>query len=343
MLEESLKLCEKLMGPKPQVEVYSDNLTAVYLDSLSTRAGKLFRYKMFLNKFDIKVQHRQGKLNTVADMLSRLKYEGQPIVSMEEETDEHALISEAHDPLEPMLTGKVEEPPNLVCVGENWSGFPGVTPDRTGDVQGPDTMGFCMFNPPPGDSEPDLTSSFPFTEMVDTPDPTPQTVPDALPQHVSISDDHASNSDQQDQVDQSEGNSAIPLDKFVTDDHGPLFDDWEEIQSQQVLDIYSYVLRNTKMLALEQSTDTDSADLYQYKLDKSLPENLIRACQVMAEEDQYKMTEKGVLFRKFQPQAGQKMCFQLVLPTKYRFRITNLFHHGLHESHRGFHSLLHIA
>ena len=147
--KESLKLCETLMGPKPQVEVYSDNLTAVYLDSLSARAGKLFRYKMFLNKFDIKVQHRQGKLNTVADMLSRLKYEGQPVLSMEEETDEHAMISEAHCPLDPIIMGSAEQPSQLVCFVENWSGFPGVSPDKTGDVQGPDTMGFCMFDPTP--------------------------------------------------------------------------------------------------------------------------------------------------------------------------------------------------
>ncbi len=69
-LLQSLKLCETLMGPKPEVEVYSDNITAVYLGSLSSRAGKLFRYKMFLNKFDIKVQHKQGKLIMAADMLS---------------------------------------------------------------------------------------------------------------------------------------------------------------------------------------------------------------------------------------------------------------------------------
>ena len=65
-----------------------------------------------MNRFDINVQHTQGKLNTVADMLSRLIYEGQEVVSMEEETDKHAMLSEAHCPLDPIITGHVDQPPN---------------------------------------------------------------------------------------------------------------------------------------------------------------------------------------------------------------------------------------
>ena len=86
------------------MEVYSDNLTAVYLDSLSCTTGKLFRYKMFLNNFKIKVQHKQGKLDMVADMLSRLVYDGQSVVSMGEQRDKHAVLSDGHCPFDPIIT-----------------------------------------------------------------------------------------------------------------------------------------------------------------------------------------------------------------------------------------------
>ena len=104
----------------------------------------------------------------------------------------------------------------------------------------------------------------------------------------------------------------------MKDDNNLSFDDWEGIMNQQVLDVYSYVLRSMRALAIEQSTDIDLVDMYAYKQDKTIPENFGWSKRVLAEEDRFKLTDKGILFRKFQSQAGQKMCHQLVLPAKHR-------------------------
>ena len=368
-LVESLKMCETIMGPNPSIEVYSDNLTAVYLASLAAKTGKLFRYKMFLNRFDIKVQHKEGKLNCVADMLSRLRYEGQPVVDDEEEPDTHALIMEAHCPFDDILTGQTDKGPRTVYAVQDSQGFPGVKEVPKAprfDEQGrPERRPFCMF---------DRFEDYNFPE--DEPRlgraPSPESVQESehrqnesinqgnmqqadvelevdatdTPYYAQDEDDEGVDERQwegDDQADRGADKLTDKVDEFMQDENGLFFDDWEQIQNQQVLDIYSYVLKNTRLLASEQSTDQDSADLYQYKDDKTLPGPMNRAKRVMAEEDRYLLTLKGILYRKFQPYPGHKMCHQLVLPAKYRFRITSLFHHGLHGSHRGFHSLLHLV
>ena len=388
-LVESLKLCEVLMGPNPAVEVYSDNLTTVYLNSLADKSGRLFRYKMYLNKFDIKVQHKQGKLNCVADLMSRLCYEGQPKADPEEEPDKHALISTAHSPFDEILAGQ-HMGSRRVCAVQDTGGFPGVEArTQTVDPQRenrPQPRGFCMFDrfedhnfgpdkrrtdrhpnkASKNTTESDMQKHTQYqggrqhTRELDPrrqktmntkntveeydKDEAYEVDPADLPIHLHEDEGQERDTDRESE---QEGEDKIgqpgKLDEFMHDDHGLFFDDWEDIENQQVLNIYSYVLRNTRVLSTEQATDRDSADLYQYKRDKTLPEQMNLARRVMAEEDKYYLTEKGILFRKFQPQPGHKMCHQLVLPSKYRSRIARLFHHGLHGSHRGFHSLLFLV
>ena len=53
--------------------------------------------------------------------------------------------------------------------------------------------------------------------------------------------------------------------EFMRDDNNILSDDWEDIMNQQVLDVYSYVLRSRRELPIEQATDIDSVDMYAYK------------------------------------------------------------------------------
>ncbi len=359
-LVESLKLCETLMGPNPSIDVYSDNLTTVYLNGLSAKTGRLFRYRMYLNKFEVKVCHKEGRLNCVADMLSRLEYEGQPTVE-EEEPDDHALITAAHCPFDEILTSDARLMPTRCC------------PIHVGNTK---PTRFCMFDrfeehnyPPKGHKhstgeangqgkghnphkqdthkaqahpQPDNQAGTQTDDMQNDKYMNPADVP------LQHEDNNDANGDLTDSDDdghekQNDDNDNDKGDSFMQDEHGLLFEDWEQIQDRQVNNIYSQILRNTRVLATEQATDRDSADMYQYKKDGTLPEPLNLAKRVMAEQDRYLMNDKGILYRQFQPQPGQKMCHQLVLPAKYRYRITRLFHHGLHGTHRGFHSLLFLV
>ncbi len=326
-LVESLKLCEILMGPKPKIEVYSDNLTTVYLDSLSSEAGKLFRYKMFLNRFDIKVHHKEGKLNSVADMLSRLQYDGQSVVSMGEETDKHAVISEGHCPFDPIITGEVPMPPELVCAVEDYSGFPGVKPEPVGELARPERMGFCMFDLAPISNHSHLPSDMSQQTIVtperDLSQPSPcldrtssksnkqtnQNMLDhlaKLPQQKNKHNKLTDKLDQQPSDNLSDAGTSESSSEFMKEDNNILFDDWEDIMNQQVLDVYSYVLRSTRELAIEQATDIDSDDMYAYKQNMSLPENFDRSKRVLAEEDRYKLTTRVSCLESFSLKQDRK-------------------------------------
>ncbi len=362
-LVESLKLCETLMGPNPSIDVYSDNLTTVYLNGLSAKTGRLFRYKMYLNKFDIKVCHKEGKLNCVADMLSRLEYEGQPSVE-EEEPDDHAVITEAHCPYDEILTSDAPPPkpmtfcpikstpprPCRFCMFDRFEehNYPpkvqkraqGVT-DRQGQKQTSDKQNI---NHAPTHQQTHKQAGLQAGGMqhdkyINTAD-----IPLG---HDDMNDE---NEDLTDSKDEGQGKQLEDNDDdndkddtFVQDPHGLLFEDWEQIQDRQVNDVYAHILRNTRLLSTEQATDKDSGDMYQFKKDNILPEPINLAKRVMAEQERYFLNDKGILYRQFQPQPGHKMCHQLVLPAKYRYRIARLFHHGLHGTHRGFHSLLFLV
>ncbi len=392
-LVESLKLCETLMGPHPDIEVYSDNLTNVYLDSLSEKSGRLFRYRMYLNRFNLDVKHKKGKLNFVADMLSRMSYVGQPEVSIEEEPDSHALINEGHVLDDPIISGEVgdvNDMPKWVSVTQDLSGYPGTKEkarhydyDSDGQRYG---SRFCMFdgfeehNFPPqkrqtsnqsstmtsntrqqnkkstykygseavqNDSDFDEADQPHITYNSDHDYPTVRIQPNTTKHGQTHQDDQRAGRQGKDAGMQTDEESMPEeqekVDQFWSDEHGLRHEDIEGIQNQEVLNLYSQVLRNARVLATEQATDRDSADMYQYKLDKTLPEALNMARRVMAEEDKYYLTDSGVLYRKFHPQPGARMYHQLVLPSKHRFKIASLFHHGLHGSHRGFHALLYLV
>ncbi len=348
-LVESLKLCENMMGFRPQLEVYSDNLTNVYLHKLADRTGRLFRYHLYLTKFDIRVQHKQGKMNCVADLMSRIKYHGQPVLSDEEEPDKHSAISAAHCPYDELITGK-RKPGRL-----KHSYIAPVTEDKN---RTPKRRGFCMFDvfdehnyPPESPTDTSMKNNVPTRHFRYNEDSDDENEYDELDkadyvpftQDHHMSDEHDDNDDNERVIEpQDKETGQQKLDAFMENENPIYFEDVEGIQAQQVLNVYSNVLQNARILAAEQRADKDSADMYMYKLQKILPDPIKLAKRVVAEEDKYYLTDSGLLYRKFYPKPGDRMCHQLVLPAKHRFRISSLFHHGLHGSHRGFHSLLHL-
>ena len=384
-LVESLKQCENLLGPRVEIDVYSDNLTNVYLSSLSAKSGRLFRYRMYLNKFNIDVKHKVGKLNVVADMLSRLEYRGQPVVSDEEEPDKHALITPANCMYDDAITCIKDKSTTTIgamtrrevdsseeeAQARQFDMFDAFTPDnypphRRKDIRekrankqvvagnrhtDENALGSSdVIDPadlPLDDSEEEETRYTPADRLHTRDAHTPPM------QHYRMhpAEHHHYNSNSTNtQQHRHENNQEHPsntqdkgTDDFLLDSHGLNYDDLHDLQVQDSLEVYNEVLKNSRRLASEQAADRDSADIYQYKLNKTLPEQLNLARRVMAEEDKFYLDDQGVLFRKFHPQPGEKLCHQIVLPAKHRFRVSALFHHGIHGAHRGFHGLLHIV
>ena len=110
-----------------------------------------------------------------------------------------------------------------------------------------------------------------------------------------------------------------------------------------MINLYSQVLWNVRLLATEQAGDRDFAGMYLYKVDQTLPDQLNLASHVMAKEDKYYLTISEILYRKFHPQPGERIYHQLVLFYRHTFNISSVFHHSLHGSHRGFHALLYLV
>ena len=64
------KLKEILIGSK--INVFTDHNPLVYLTESMSKSAKLVRWSLSLQNFDILLNYKKGKLNVVADCLSRL-------------------------------------------------------------------------------------------------------------------------------------------------------------------------------------------------------------------------------------------------------------------------------
>ena len=122
-----LRQIEEMIGPSATISIYSDNLTNVYIKSLQDRTGKLFRYKMFLSQFKLDVKHKKGSLNVIADLMSRIFFEGQDTVPEEEEGDDHCLITSAQATGDARIQGTEQQSSTNETVQaiHNTGGFPG--------------------------------------------------------------------------------------------------------------------------------------------------------------------------------------------------------------------------
>ena len=112
---------------------------------------------------------------------------------------------------------------------------------------------------------------------------------------------------------------------------------------QSCLDLYESIMEQARTVAIEQAVDKDWMQLYNYKLHKHLPIDMKLARKVMAEEDKYYLSDQGLLYRRFHAHPGEEVFHQLCLPSKYRPKVTALFHHGLFGAHRGFNSLFYTV
>ena len=61
-------------SPHPTV-MKTDHLSLTYLQSLKNAKGKLLRYSLFLQDYNLKIEHLPGKTNQLADCLSRREYD----------------------------------------------------------------------------------------------------------------------------------------------------------------------------------------------------------------------------------------------------------------------------
>ena len=67
----AIKYNKEMITVNTPIIVYSDNLTSVFFKSLGEKTGRLFRYSLFLSKYNITTKHIAGKNLLFADALSR--------------------------------------------------------------------------------------------------------------------------------------------------------------------------------------------------------------------------------------------------------------------------------
>jgi len=65
------KLKEVIIGSK--IHIFTDHNLLTYLTESMSKSAKLVRWSLALQTFDVDVKHTKGKLNVIADCLSRLK------------------------------------------------------------------------------------------------------------------------------------------------------------------------------------------------------------------------------------------------------------------------------
>ena len=81
-----------------EVFVHRDHSTIQFLMNKSITNGRITRWLLLLQEFNITIMDRPGKENQVADFLSRLHTKGEDVPIFDDFPDEHLFVISIHIP-----------------------------------------------------------------------------------------------------------------------------------------------------------------------------------------------------------------------------------------------------